>query len=437
MKKSIRFAAVAAAFALAAGAAAFSPAQAATTKTFNVWWYESNNPSTPMDATWTAALTEFKKLHPDVKVNFQRKTWDQIQKAGISILQSNAAPDLSEWNKGNATAGLAAKGKLLTDLTPYMKKYGWNKQLGSSVLLYGQYTPAGLMGSGKQYGISVYGEYVSVFYNKDIFAKNGIAVPTTNAELEAAMAKLKAAGVQPMVLGGKDYMNVHMLYSLALQDADQAWVKSFQLFQGTPVSFDVNSKQWGRAAKQAVAWNKAGYFGENVAGTTPDDAVQAFEQGKAAMLIGGSWLDAGINDVITKAGAFKYGKFLVPGLVKGKGLTVGSAGNLWVIPTKSKQKDLAAEFINLTLTKKYQNYLANKGGLALLADAAAVKNPAAAITVPPFTQAVKANALGMYPDWPVNGYYEIMRAAGQKLLADGDAAAYVKAIGDFYEQGKP
>ncbi len=434
MKKTVRIAAFAAAAALAATGLAYAPAQAAATKTFNIWWYEKD---TAMDKTWTAALAEFKKNHPDVKVNFQRKTWDQIQKAGISILQSNAAPDLSEWNKGNATAGLAVKGKLLTDLTPYVKKYGWDKQLGSSVLLYGQYTPAGIMGSGKQYGISTYGEYVSIFYNKDIFAKYGVKVPTTNAELEAAMATFKKNGVIPMQLGGKDYQNVHIMYALALQNADQAWVKAFQLFQGTPTSFDVSSPQWGRAATQLAAWNKAGYFEPNVSGVMPDDAVQAFQQGNGAMLMGGSWLDDGMWTNVGMTKKFNYGKFLVPGIVAGKGLNVGSAGNLLVIPTKSKQKDLAAEFINMTLTKKYQNLLGNNGGLALLADAAAVTNPAAQQTLPEFVKAVKANSLGMYPDWPVNGYYEIMRAAGQQLLSDNDAAKYLKTIGDFYNQNKP
>jgi len=435
MKKTVRIAAIAAAAALAATGVALAPAQAAATKTFNIWWWE--NTTTAQDKAWSAALKEFKKLHPDVKVNFQRKVFEQVQKAGISILQSNSAPDLTEWNKGNATAGLAVKGKLLTDLTPFVKKYKWNKTLGSSVLLYGQYSPAGLMGSGKQYGISTYGEYVSVFYNKDLFDKYGVKIPTTNAELEAAMATFKKNGVIPMQLGGKDYQNVHLMYALALQDASQAWVKSFQLFQGTPTNFDVNSAQWGRAAQQAAKWNKAGYFEPNVAGVTADDAVQAFEQGNSAMILGGSWLDQKIYDDVQVAKKFNFGKFLLPGVTAGKGLTVGSAGNLFVIPTKSKQKALAAEFINLTLTKKYQNMLGNAGGLALLADPAAITNAAAQKTLPAFVKAVKANSLGMYPDWPVNGFYETLRAAGQQLLSDNDAAAYVKTIGDFYNQNKP
>jgi raffinose/stachyose/melibiose transport system substrate-binding protein len=421
MKNGMRIVAAAAAASLAV--AAFGGAAHAANKTFNVWWYEKD---TAMAATWADALKELGKNHKDVTVKFQLKTWDQIQKAGNSILASNQAPDLAEWNKGNATAGTASKAGLLTDLAPYAKKYGWNSLLPSSARLYGQYTD-GIMGSGKLYGVSSYGEYVSIFYNKDLFAKYNVAIPKTQDELTATMATFKKAGVIPMEMGGNGYQIVHLAYAEAVSQADQKWVNSFQLFKVAAV-YPTTDKNWTFAAKQVAAWNKAGYFEPNVSGVVPDDAVAAFQQGQSAMLMGGSWLDQGMFDKVT---SFKYGKFLVPGT-----LTVGSAGNLLVIPSKSKNKDLAAEFINMILSKKYQNELGNKGGLPLLADAAAVKNPSYAITGTEFARAVKNNALAMYPDWPVAGYYEVMLAAGTKLLSDNDTAAYLKTIGDFYNKNK-
>jgi raffinose/stachyose/melibiose transport system substrate-binding protein len=421
MKNGMRIVAAAAAASLAV--AAFGGAAHAANKTFNVWWYEKD---TAMAATWADALKELGKKHKDVTIKFQLKTWDQIQKAGNSILASNQAPDLSEWNKGNATAGTASKAGLLTDLAPYAKKYGWTKLIPSSALLYGQYTD-GIMGSGKLYGVSSYGEYVSVFYNKDLFASKKLSIPKTQADLVAAMEAFKGSDVTPMQLGGNGYQIVHLAYALAVSQADQKWVNSFQLFKGAAVD-PTTDKNWAYAAKTVVAWNKAGYFPKNVSGVTPDDAVAAFQQGKAAMIVGGSWLDQSMAEKVT---TFKYGKFLVPGT-----LTVGSAGNLLVIPSKSKNKDLAAEFINMIVSKKYQNELGNKGGLPLLADAAAVKNAGYAITGTEFAKAVKNNALAMYPDWPVPGYYEVMLAAGTKLLSDGDTAAYAKTIGDFYNKNK-
>ena len=396
----------------------------AAKKDFNIWWYSKDN--TPTGQTWAVALKEFKKAHPELNVKFQLKTFEVMNNTGAQILNSNAAPDVTEYNKGNGTAGLASKAGLLTNLTPYSKKYNWN--LPSSVSLYGKYKK-GLMGTGKLYGVPSYGEYVSVFYNKDLFAANGVKIPKTMAELEAAMAKFKAAGVTPLTMGGGGYQVVHNVYALAVSRANQAWINSFQLFKGKPIdaSTDANIK-W--AASKLVSWQKAGYLPDNVSGVKVDEeAVPLFQSGKAAMMIAGSWLD---GDNQTKVTTFKYGKFPVPGK-----LSVGSAGNLFVIPAKSKNKDLAAEFINLVLSKKYQNYLGNAGGLPLFADATAIANPAAILTATPFTQIVKKNALAMYPDWPVPGYYDILLSAGTALLSSGDVDAYMKTTGNFYNSGRP
>lgn len=400
-----------------------SASAAAASGDFVVWWYEKD---TAMATTWKAALDELAAANPGVTVKFELKTWDQIQKGGNAILDSDQAPDLAEWNKGNATAGSASQAGLLTDLTPYAEKYGWNTSLPASAQLYGQYTD-GLMGTGPLYGIPTYGEYVSWFYNQDYFDKNGLAVPTTPEELDALLAGIKKNG-DVMALGGKEYQNVHLAYALALVNADQQWVKDFQFFQN-PVDFSASSKQWGYAATKIAEWKKNGYFDANVSGITADDAVAAFQAGKNPLILGGTWLDEGMQKNTVD---FKWGKFQNPG-----NLSVGSAGNLLVIPSKSKQKDLAAEFINMVLSQKYQNMLGDNGGLPLLADQSALTNELTKKSYAVFDQIVKQDGLGMYPDWPVPGYFEVQLAAGTQLLSDGDADAYLKAIGDFYEQNKP
>jgi raffinose/stachyose/melibiose transport system substrate-binding protein len=423
-KKALRVVAVASVAALSTTALS-TGAHAAPKKTFNVWWYEKG---TAMATVWNDALTEFKKAHPDVQVNFQLKTWAQLQNAGNALLSSSSAPDLSEWNKGNATAGSASQANLLTDLTPWATKYKWDNTLVPSVKLYGQYTN-GIMGSGKLYGVPSYGEYVSWFYNKDMFAKYGVTVPKTGAELEAALAKFKAAGVTPMALAGKDYLIVHLAYGLVASQANLQWVRDFQSF-AHPVNF--TGPEWSYAANKIAAWNKAGYFEPNASGVDATTAVSDFQKGTYPLLFGGTWLD---QDMQAKATSFAWGKFANPGK-----LSVGSAGNLLVIPAKSKQKDLAAEFINMILSTKYQNELAKLGGLPIAADpkyVATVKDPVALLTNTVFQNIVKNQGLAMYPDWPVNGYYNNLLAAGTQLLSDNDVAAYTKATGDFYAANKP
>ena len=399
-------------------------AQAASKKTLNIWWYEKG---TAMAITWNDALTAFKKAHPDVKVNFQLKTWAQLQNAGTAMLSSNSAPDITEWNKGNATAGTASQAGLLSDLTAYSKKYGWDKILTPSVKAYGQYTN-GLMGNGKLYGVPSYGEYVSWFYNKDTFAKNSIAVPKTFGQLEAALATFKAAGVPAIALAGKDYPMVHIAYGLVASQANLQWVKDYQSF-AHPVNF--SGPEWTFAASTLSKWNQAGYFEPNAAGVDANTAVGDFEKGTYPLLFGGTWLD---QDVTSKAG-FAWGKFVMPGK-----LSVGSAGNLLVIPTKSKQKDLAAEFINMIISTKYQNELAAKGGLPIAATPsylASLTDPTSKLTNNLFNSILKNQGLAMYPDWPVNGQYNELLAEGTQLLVDNNVANYIKKTGDFYNANKP
>jgi raffinose/stachyose/melibiose transport system substrate-binding protein len=91
-----------------------STALQAQEKTFKIWWYEAADSAAGI--TWKKALETFQAKHPDVKVQFELKTFDQITKSGTMILNSAEAPDLMEYNKGNAVAGLAASQGLLTEL---------------------------------------------------------------------------------------------------------------------------------------------------------------------------------------------------------------------------------------------------------------------------------------------------------------------------------
>ncbi len=96
----------------------------AENKTFKIWWYEPADSA--MGIAWKAALDEFQKTHPDVDVQFELKTFDQIVKSGNMILNSSQAPDLMEYNKGNGVAGLAASQGLMAPLDDVAKERGWD-----------------------------------------------------------------------------------------------------------------------------------------------------------------------------------------------------------------------------------------------------------------------------------------------------------------------
>ena len=59
--------------------------------------------------------------------------------------------------------------------------------------------------NGQQYGIPYNVGVVGFWYNKELFAKAGISsAPSTWPQFLADVAKLKAAGIAPIAIGGKD-----------------------------------------------------------------------------------------------------------------------------------------------------------------------------------------------------------------------------------------
>jgi raffinose/stachyose/melibiose transport system substrate-binding protein len=393
--------------------------------TLRLWHNESTDSA--MGVAWAEAIKEFERTHPGVEVEFEEKGFEQIQKTAPMILNSSDAPDLMEYNKGNATAGLLSKQGLLTDLTGEVTKRGWDKKLSAGVRTTSQYDADGVMGSGKWYGVPNYAEYTMVFYNKDLFEKYGIEEPTTLAELTAAMDEFVDEGITPLANAGSEYMAQQYLYQLALSKADRAWVDSYELYQGEP---DFHDAAWTYGAQTFADWVKKGYISEKSSGTKAEDAGVSFIQGKSPILFSGSWW-YGRFKTETK---FDWGTFLWPDT----DLTLGSGGNLWVVPKGAGNKELAYDFIDITMSEKIQNLLGNKGGVPVAADPAAITDPQAKDLIADFNTLSDRDGLAFYPDWPVPGYYDVLVSETQKLITGGTKPdAYLDAIGEAYEKDAP
>ena len=369
-----------------------------------LWDYEGDDSA--MGIAWNAAIKDFKASHPGVTVKFEAKSFEQIQKNASMILNSSSVPDVMEYNKGNATAGILSKQGLLTDLTAFAKKNGWDKSLSTGIQTTAKYDAQGLMGSGKWYGVPNYGEYVMVFYNKDLFAKYGLQVPTTLADFEKVLAIFKSKGVTPISNAAAEYPAQQILYQLALSKADRTWVDDYQRYS-QPVDF--HGPQLTSAADTMASWVKKGYIAQNSAGLKAENMGVAWEQGKFPIMISGSWW---YGRFVSEVKDFQWGTFLFPG----NKLNAGSSGNLWVIPAKAKNKTLAEDFIKITMSKKIQNLMGNNGGIPVLADPAAITDEKSKELIANFDTLNKNDGLAFYPDWPAPGYYDVLVAGVQKLI---------------------
>ena len=103
--------------------------------------------------------------------------------------QTKKVPDLFTWHTGDQLKQLVDQG-LIAETTPL-----WADAAAKGLV------PDGLIDNytydGKQYCVPLNVAYWAMYYNKHVFADNGIAVPTTWDELMAASQKLVDAGVTP------------------------------------------------------------------------------------------------------------------------------------------------------------------------------------------------------------------------------------------------
>lgn len=392
-------------------------------KTLKVWWWE--NDDSALAKTWNKAIDTFKAEHPDVDVQFELKTYEQMQQSAQLILDSKDAPDVLEYLKGNATAGVVSKAGLLTDLTDVAKEKGWN--LDNSAQQVGLYQD-GIMGSGQRYGVTNYGEYVGLYYNEDMLKAHGLTAPTTFAEFEKDLQAFKDAGITPLALGSNDYPGPHLLYALALSHMDKDSLAAYQQFRGEP---DWNA--FTQAATTYKDWVDKGYISKDSTGISAQDSGNAFEAGKYPFFYSGTWwagtFAADIKD-------FKWDQVLLPD----NDLHPGSGGNLWVVPSKAKNKQLAYDFIDITLRPEIQDELGNLGGVPVAADADKITDPTGKLVTTRFNELLSGSSgsLAWYPDWPVAGLNDVFLAQTSALVqGTTDPAGAVAAIKAAYDAGKP
>ncbi|MDC7125183.1 MAG: extracellular solute-binding protein [Spirochaetales bacterium] len=388
-----------------------------------LWHYESENGA--MGKAWKVAMEKLKEKYPDLEINFEEKGFEQIRQTASMVLNSSEAPDVMEYNKGNATAGLLSSQGLLTDLSDVAKERGWDKILGDSITVTARYKD-GIMGDGDWYGVTNYGEYVMVYYNKDMFAEYGLDVPKTFSEFEEVMAAFAAKGITPLAVAGAEYPAQQVFYELVLSQADEDFIKSYQLFQG---DVDFHGPEFTFAANKMVEWIDNGYISADAVSMKAEDMGLAYTRGEYPMMISGSWWYGRFVEEITE---FDWGIFNFPG----NKYHPGSSGNLWVVPTSASNKEIAYDFIDITLSPEIQNILGNAGGIPVNADLNGISDPKIKELIQGFNDILDADGLAFYPDWPVAGFYDVLVAKVQDLMGKTKSADQVLTeLGEEYHSG--
>lgn len=231
-------------------------------------------------AFWDKTVADFESANPGVKIEIQSIQNEDLDGKLQTALNSGDAPDIFMQRGGGKMAAMVKAGQLM-DITDSIT------DATRQVISEASFTAQTI--DGKVYAMPVAVLPGGFFYSKDLFAEAGIAEPpATLAELETAVGKLKAAGVQPIALGAKDaWPAAFYYYFFALRECssdtivaagqtmnfdDPCWLKAGQRVQDFAASEPFNSGFLTTSAQQG-AGSSAGLVANH----------------KAAMELMGAW----------------------------------------------------------------------------------------------------------------------------------------------------
>ena len=279
---------------------------------------------------------------------------------------------------------------------------------------------------GGMYGIPYRMAVWFMYYNKDMFDKYGIEIPKTFDNLEAAMQKFVDNGVTPLSEGVAEYPLQHLWWQLVLSKANDKFIKNYEMYDG---DVDWQGEATTYATKTIKDWVSKGYISKDCTGTKAEDAGQGFMNGTYPMFFSGTWWFGRFQSDMKNAN-WTFSTF--PDTDK----VVGSSGNIWVIPENSKKKDLAAQFIDITLSDEVQDLMGNSGGLPIAADPDKITDEKTKELITSFNGVLEKNALGFYPDWPTSTFYDELNSSLQELVNGTSGVKDVlNQMKDNYDKG--
>jgi raffinose/stachyose/melibiose transport system substrate-binding protein len=319
-------------------------------------------------------------------------------------LTSGTAPDVFRVSPGSSSAIgaslLGAAGKLvpLTD-------QGWASKLPDSARSLAQ--------SGKNvYALPLSQNEIVMAYNKDVFTKLGLEVPTTWAELLDVCSKLKAAGIVPISAGFTGGIFLQFLvYQLAASNVYAVDPDIDAQQKGSSTAFS-SSREWREVFTKLRALQTDGYFTDGANGIAGDQATQAVVDGKAGMI---GIVSASLPTMASAASGAGIGVFAMPGTDKASQTRLPVAPDFIAVNAKTKNKDNAFKFLDfLAQTKNATAYADALGSLPGLSVKATI--PSQLDGVSDYLTKGLTVPFANYT-WPNGDTQQTLLQSGQELIA--------------------
>jgi len=304
--------------------------------TLEIWHVQTDGDG---PGTFQRAADRFTRANPDFKVNSVPILNDTYKQRIAVALAAGQTPDLFlSWSGGPMYE--YANNKQIIDLTSYMNANNYKNKFLDAAIAQGTY-------NGKIYGFPLTNVSVcSVFYNKEIFQRLNLQVPTTIRELETVCDTLKRNNITPFALANKTQWTGSMYFMfLATRRGGTA-----PFIKGVDGTGSFTDPVFIYAGEKIQEWVNKGYFlpGFNGADWDSGQGRPPMYRGETAMLIMGSWF---VSQAQSESPEFfsKMGVFKFPRDEQGVGdpnTVVGTVGdNFYHISANSKNPAKAFELL--------------------------------------------------------------------------------------------
>jgi len=290
-------------------------------------------------AIFNRAGERFTRNNPSIRANIVPIQNDMYKQRLAVAMNAGQTPDVFfSWSGGPMYEYV--KNNQIADLTSYMNANNYKNRFLDASIAQSTY-------QGKIWAVPVTNVSVCmVFYDKQIFSRLNLSVPTTIRELETVCDTLKANGITPFSLANLTQWTGSMYFMFFA--TRRGGVQPF--INGVDGSGSFTDPAFIYAGEKIQDWVNKGYFlpGFNGLDWDSGQARAPLYRGETAMLVMGSWF---IGQAQSESPEFyqRMGMFQFPRDEQGSGnpnTVIGTVGdNFFHVSTSSRNQAKAFELI--------------------------------------------------------------------------------------------
>ncbi|MGD1821878.1 MAG: ABC transporter substrate-binding protein [Pleomorphochaeta sp.] len=292
----------------------------------------------------------YTKANPNVTVEIELLETSQYDQVYMARMASGEGADIMATRNESADKKNYAAGDYVADLSNLECRVNFKEGMDEA----GSYE--GIIQS-----FPIQADVWGVWYNEDLLAELNLEFPKTIGEFMQCCEVAKDANILPIANGLKDgwtvWMSVWTLWGKVAED-DPNFFNKAQLGE---VKFSDNPNvEWG--IQQMKDYYDAGYYIEDLLGTSQESAQQMFFNGEALFCPSGSWFLSELNAANLDF-EFGFAKQPYNEEIQDDIYAQGGYSSMLSVYKDSKNIDIAKDFINFFYQPENYSVYCKKAGV--------------------------------------------------------------------------